>query len=583
MPHSRFGFLRAFVPHNLLNAFAIKSKTDYYGFLLNWCTKVRGNLHGPIGRLTWRVLPYAPLVRGFCLTSPVHEVPPTRPNLSPVGPSLNQSETSHPPPVSVNRLRRLLFKTARPWTLDDIFAMLSWVLLSNTFFVLAGTTTFFSLVLGLANSLKFQELVNTGLGRLLTQELGMVVNFESAIPNWKESRISFKNVRIQYNVPPRASDPALKGALAFGTLGSIASTLPFLWFGSLTGIVKDCSMKGVRGIIDRSRVTYPEGVTYNYEEIRTSHRVGDFELDSFQVEDLLITFCHPNGFRPFQISIFNAHLPLLRKRWLLYDAIGANSIVGMFDNCLFSVHISQNVPDALDRGDGLSFRRSHFRIDGVPIDQFNGGMEGPFGWISSGTVDFDIDISIPIYSQDDLLHNEEIPQSFPSLAELLTSVMDKAKASDSTWVPRRLDPIQTPNSLVFDIDVRFHNIRTGIPIRTDELTLASQTVVRPVIAYMNSNRTCIPAHCRVVSSLAKFDGAWTVHDSEFATDFSQELNAEFLKLVHDERERNRRLKRVGLWGIQSLTRNIITLVEYARGVRGFWHYLGNIPEVKTFT
>lgn len=348
---------------------------------------------------------------------------------------------------------------------------------------------------------------------------------------------------------------------------------------------------------------YPEGATYNYEEIRASHRIGDFELDSFQIEDLLITFCHPHGFRPFQISIFNAHLPLLRKRWLLYDVIGANSIVGMFDNCLFSVHASQSIPEA-HVGDGPSFRRSHFRIDGVPIDQFSGGMEGPFGWISSGTVDFDVDISIPVCSQDDLLQkfatdirikfdetvinrlgtlSEEIPQSFPSLAELLASVMERAKAIDAIPAQRRLDLVHTPNSLIFDIDVRFHNIRTGIPLRTDELTFVSQTVVRPVIAYMNSNRTCIPVHCRVVSSLAKFDGAWTVYDSGFAAELSKELSAELLNLVRDERERNRRLKRVGLWGIQSLTRNILTLVEYTRGARGFWHYLGNIPEAKSFT
>ncbi|KAJ9065321.1 Mitochondrial distribution and morphology protein 31, mitochondrial precursor [Entomophthora muscae] len=163
--------------------------------------------------------------------------------------------------------------------------------------------------------------------------------------------------------------------------------------------------------------------------------------------------------------------------------------------------------------------------------------------------------------------------------------MEKAKSAtnDSIRVQKRLDSVHMLDSLVFDIDVRFHNIRTGIPIRTGEFTLASQTVIRPVIAYMNSNRTCIPVHCRVVSSLENFDGAWTVYDSEFAVDFSKELSAEFINLVHNERERNRRLKRVGIWGIQSLTRSIIVLVEYARGVRGFWHYLGNMPESKSYT
>jgi distribution and morphology protein 31 len=49
-----------------------------------------------------------------------------------------------------------------------------------------------------------------------------------------------------------------------------------------------------------------------------------------------------------------------------------------------------------------------------------------------------------------------------------------------------------------------------------------------------------------------------------------------VQLTTDERERNRRLKRVGLWGLQSVTRNLISVVDYARGAKGFWEYIGLI-------
>ncbi|KAJ9079829.1 Mitochondrial distribution and morphology protein 31, mitochondrial precursor, variant 2 [Entomophthora muscae] len=538
MSGSRFRSFLSFVPNKFLRALPFQhvatkrciltnNKPKYYHLLLNWCARVKGTIPSPLGKLTRRVLPYTPLARGFCSTTPALEAPPKQLKTAAIETTKTVTSNIQPASNSDGRIKKFLFKTTRPWTLDDIFAMFSWVLLSNSFFILAGTTTFFSLLLGLANSLEFHEFVKNGLGKILTQELGMVVNFESAIvPNWKDGRISLKNVRIQYNVPnPQDKAEQVENPSIWDLrIDCIDITLSLVRFLDGKGIVKDCSMKGVRGIIDRSRVTYPADATYNYDEIREAHRFGDFELESFRIEDLLVTFCHPYGFRPFQISIFNAHLPLLRKRWFLYDMIGADSIVGMFDNCLFSVHISQNFPCPLDSTNVLPFRRSHFRVDGVPIDQFNSGMEGPFGWISSGTVDFDIDITIPNCSEMDLVQkfateikikfdeallnrlgslSEEFPQKFPSLAELLAPIMEKAKSAtnDSIRVQKRLDSVHMLDSLVFDIDVRFHNIRTGIPIRTGEFTLASQTVIRPVIAYMNSNRTCIPVHCRVVSSL----------------------------------------------------------------------------------
>lgn len=78
-------------------------------------------------------------------------------------------------------------------------------------------------------------------------------------------------------------------------------------------------------------------------EWRHATRPGDFELESLQVEDALITIYHPGGQRPFNVSIFNASIGPFRKRWLFYDMISAEGITGQYDNCLFSLHMPQKL------------------------------------------------------------------------------------------------------------------------------------------------------------------------------------------------------------------------------------------------
>jgi len=49
-----------------------------------------------------------------------------------------------------------LLKRLQPWTVDDFFAMFSWVIMGNILFIFVGTTTFVSLIAWVANTLQFQ-------------------------------------------------------------------------------------------------------------------------------------------------------------------------------------------------------------------------------------------------------------------------------------------------------------------------------------------------------------------------------------------------------------------------------------------
>ncbi|KAH9083632.1 mitochondrial distribution and morphology proteins-domain-containing protein [Lactarius deliciosus] len=53
-------------------------------------------------------------------------------------------------------------------------------------------------------------------------------------------------------------------------------------------------------------------------------------------------------------------------------------------------------------------------------------------------------------------------------------------------------------------------MKAAVPIWTSELSYSSIALIRPVVAFMNANRTLAPVRCRVIKGLENFDGSWTV-------------------------------------------------------------------------
>ena len=54
-----------------------------------------------------------------------------------------------------------------------------------------------------------------------------------------------------------------------------------------------------------------------------------------------------------------------------------------------------------------------------------------------------------------------------------------------------------------------------------------------------------------------FDGSWSFYDCGLADGFGAGLYRQFLAVVQDEQERSRRLKRVGIWSLRSLSKAIL--------------------------
>ena len=439
------------------------------------------------------------------------------------------------------------------------------------------------------------------MGNYLTRSSGVKVVFESAIvPKWGDGVISFKNVFISRrpgqgggHVSKGSPETAAAVAAATATanhskattrerlfnllpslnrifkprdapsgsplvveeentnytqfdlsLDTVNVTLSFTkWFNS-KGLLRDVEIKGVRGVIDRTSVHY-SGEYVDPRTYKHVHNPGDFEIDSFKMEDLLVTVHQPKNFRPFSVSIFSCDLPKLRRQWLFYDFLSANMMSGSFDDSLFTIHPHQMhgyTGTQLTSGNSANGeaspwkKHSRLRMDGLNIDHLNRGVEGPFSWIHEGKVDIVADIMFPNDTDE-------------SIAKVMSDLYDRMEA---TVIPARQhrsesesfnidnDVVNNPDPassspkagshednnrfLVMDLRIHLNDVRAAVPLFTKDLSYVNNALIRPIVAYINSRNAFIPINCRVVKRANEFDGSWTIYDSGLMEDLSAEVS-----------------------------------------------------------
>ncbi|KAK2464191.1 hypothetical protein APHAL10511_003648 [Amanita phalloides] len=511
------------------------------------------------------------------------------------------------------RFKWFTIKSFRKFNADDISAFVTWFLMSQTLWILIGTTTFFSVVFATANSLRLQHFVASAISDYLTSETGVTIIFESAIvPKWKDSRISFKNVYVSrqprqrteeetgqkhnghmlavgYDVSnhpanyrigeddedyaaPQAKDEdeVVINRSSFDlTIDSVDVTLSLWRWLDGKGLVENAVVRGVRGVLDRRSVFWDPDNPYNPADFRHNAQPGDFHLESLQLEDLLITVYQPGNFRPYTASIFRADIRTFRKRWLFYDFLSAENVVGQFDNCLFSLHRPQSIGRTTEKDlqDGNWARMSRIRIDGVNIDHLKATTttEGPISWITSGKVDAVLDIKFPRDPQKDfnaileeiadaistsLSKETEELQRIPGQRELAKPPLSVPSLHDEG------DDEESPNresdgpKVVIDIDLRFRDLKAAVPLFTNDLSYINNALIRPIVAFMNANRTLVPIHCRVVKYLSEFDGAWTMWETGLMDDISYRIYDALAYHVSQSTMNRQRIKTVGLWSLQ---------------------------------
>ncbi|OJJ59301.1 hypothetical protein ASPSYDRAFT_850847 [Aspergillus sydowii CBS 593.65] len=460
------------------------------------------------------------------------------------------------------RFKWFSIRSVRPFNLDEITALFSWVLLGHVVWIVLGTTTFFSLLIIAINTVFAQETLAGWIGNYLTKSSGVKVVFESAIvPKWRDGVITFKNVFVSRR-PGQGTGHVSKGssktaaAAAAAALSDQATTdltergpleeeedinytqfdvsietvnvtLSFGRWINGKGLLRDVEVKGVRGVVDRRSVHWSDD-SLDPKSYRHEHNPGDFEIDSFKMSDLLVTVYQPNNFRPFSVSIFSCDLPQLRKQWLFYDFLSANMMSGSFDNSLFTIHPRQThsfTGAQLDNGaedDGKPTpwkKHSRIRIDALNIDHLNRGVEGPFGWIHEGAVDIVADIMFPADN------DESIAKVMADLYDRLEATVTSNQYTEDSTLHESNEPDEARVSddrrfLVTDLRLHLNNVRAVVPIFTRDLSYINNALIRPIVAYINSRRTFIPVNCRLVKKVGDFDGSWTIYDSGLMDDLS---------------------------------------------------------------
>ncbi|EXJ96417.1 hypothetical protein A1O1_01543 [Capronia coronata CBS 617.96] len=490
------------------------------------------------------------------------------------------------------RFKWLTIKSTRPFNVDEIVGFISWIALGHVIWIVIGTTTFVSLAIFAINTVFAQETLAGWIGNYLTKSSGLQVVFESAIvPKWRDGVITFKNVlisrrpgqnrsRVTKGSPEAAAQtsstedpvpPEEQNYTQFDiTIGEINVTLSFSKWWNSRGPLQNVEVKHVRGVVDRTHVFWG-GEEVDPKSYRHEHTPGDFEIDSFKIEDLLVTVLQPEGFRPFPVSIYNAELPRLRKQWLFYDFLSANNMTGEFDRSLFTIHPRQthsytgaHLNDAADASDEPWRKQSRLRIDGLNIDHLNRGAEGPLSWIHEGNVDIVADIMIPNDSDESVIKvmtdfYERMEAALTSRKHLEQSRKDASEQPSSAAIDvsgaaalarSAGERYEDKQYLVMDLRIHLNDVRAVVPLFTRDLSYINNALIRPIVAYINSRRTFIPINCRVVKRLSDFDGSWTIYDSGLMDDLSAEVYDAFARDVTDEQARLRRFKKVGLWSLQ---------------------------------
>ncbi|KAJ3851751.1 mitochondrial distribution and morphology protein family 31/32 [Lentinula lateritia] len=519
------------------------------------------------------------------------------------------------------RFKWFTIKSFRKFNADDISGIATWILMSQTIWILVGTYALLTPSGIFAEKYRIQYHISVyfvarGISDYLTSETGITIIFESAIvPKWKDSRISFKNVYVSRRPMTTPRQKLINAHMAAAGIGiqeyqdfgeyeedeahvvseqdtnysmfdlnidSVDVTLSLWRWLDGRGLVEDAVVKGVRGVLDRRSVLYDPEHPLDPASFRHESHVGDFELDSLQLEDVLITVYQPGGFRPYTASIFRADIRTFRKRWMFYDFLSAENIVGQFDNCLFSLHKPQSIgrTTGSELHDGDWARMSRIRIDGVSIDhlQASTSMEGPVSWITSGKLDAVLDIKFPKDPDDALALNVILEE----IADAISNTLSTSPALDPLRqrIPGQRElakpPLSAPDTeeftasvnleqskepkVVIEMDLRFRDVKAAVPIFTSDLSYVNNALIRPIVAFMNANRTLVPIHCRVVKVLNDFDGAWTMWETGLLDEISLKIY-DALAFHVTQANINRRIKTVSVWSLQMTASAVLSALR----------------------
>jgi len=118
----------------------------------------------------------------------------------------------------------------------------------------------------------------------------------------------------------------------------------------------------------------------------------------------------------------------------------------------------------------------------------------------------------------------------------------------------------SPLKVSVDIDIRFRDVKAAVPLWKSELSYSNSALIRPIVAFMNANRTLIPISCRLSKDLEDFDGSRTLWETGLMDDVSLKVY-DALAFHVAQNNMNGRLKTVSLWSLQVTAASVISMIR----------------------
>ncbi len=369
----------------------------------------------------------------------------------------------------------------QPWTADHRLAIASWMAFGTTWWLVAGTSTFLSVLLFVLPSDGVQRSLARLLGEHVTRHTGASVSFASAIrPTWRTLRL--------HDVVVRRTEESsgIPDSMEFDLhIDELEIKVSLLWMLEGKGLVECAHIKGMRGVVDRRKcwneydehgklIPFSAHVPVPPEKRwRSEWYKGSFHLSSFVLSDVAVTLLQPEPTRPIRILVHNMKSDRFRRQFLVYDAL-CSTMDGSVDNRLFSlrppVNDNEKVTFATTDED---CHQSIFHLDGLNMDIVRaGGATGPLSWITRGRIDV---TSVFL-----------IPRNY-----------DGSPEDGATKKVRAI------------VDMNLTHLTASVPLVDEQISYLNAALVQPMVVYLNTNYVSIPIHAVLSIPLSYFNGAWS--------------------------------------------------------------------------
>lgn len=134
--------------------------------------------------------------------------------------------------------------------------------------------------------------------------------------------------------------------------------------------------------------------------------------------------------------------------------------------------------------------------------------------------------------------------------EMMATTTTAVDMLDHTGQDARVDraEISEGDKIVsIDLDIRFKDLKASVPVSaatksnegkrilivviarsdqyfTSDLSYVNNALIRPIVAFINSNKTLIPIRCHIDLTLNDFDGSWTTFDVGLLDRLSEQVS-----------------------------------------------------------